>query len=79
MRKYDAKVKHSKMTCTLEHLCQGLPSAFFDFMTYCRRLGFEENPDYTYLRSLFESLMKDMQYEDDGVYEWTLAKQRIEQ
>jgi casein kinase 1 len=48
-------------------------------MTYCRRLGFEENPDYAYLKSLFEGLMKDLGYEDDGVYEWTLAKIRIEQ
>ncbi len=48
-------------------------------MTYCRRLGFEENPDYAYLKALFEDLMKDLGYEDDGVYEWTLAKIRIEQ
>ena len=47
-------------------------------MNYCRRLGFEENPDYTYLKSLFEGLIKDMNYEDDGVYEWTLVRQRIE-
>lgn len=48
-------------------------------MTYCRRLGFEENPDYAYLKKLFEGLMKDMKYENDGVFEWTLVKQRIEQ
>lgn len=47
-------------------------------MNYCRRLGFEENPDYAYLKSLFEGLLKDMNYEDDGVYEWTLVRQRIE-
>ena len=47
-------------------------------MNYCRRLGFEENPDYAYLKSLFEGLMKDMNYEVDGVYEWTLVRQRIE-
>ena len=47
-------------------------------MNYCRRLGFEENPDYAYLKSLFEGLIKDMNYEDDGVYEWTLVRQRIE-
>ena len=66
------------MTCTMEFLCQGLPSCFLDFMQYVRRLGFEENPDYAYLKGLFEGLFKDMQYEDDGVFEWTLAKMRIE-
>jgi len=48
-------------------------------MTYVRRLGFEENPDYAYLKGLFEALFKDMQYEEDGVYEWSIAKMRIEQ
>ena len=67
------------MNSTLEHLCQGLPKEFLEYMTYCRRLGFEENPDYAYLKALFEGLMKDLGYEDDGVYEWTLAKIRIEQ
>jgi hypothetical protein len=47
-------------------------------LTYCRRLGFEENPDYAYLKSLLEGLMKDMKYENDGVFEWALVKQRIE-
>ena len=60
------------MNCTVEHLCHGLPPQFADYMTYCRRLGFEENPDYEYLKGLFQGLMKDMSYEDDGVYEWTL-------
>lgn len=48
-------------------------------MRYCRGLNFEETPNYEYLRSLFTGLMQDMNYEDDGVYEWTLARQRIEQ
>jgi casein kinase 1 len=41
-------------------------------MTYVRRLGFEENPDYTYLRSLFENFMKELEYEDDGQFDWVI-------
>jgi hypothetical protein len=48
-------------------------------MRHCRGLNFEETPNYEYLRSLFTGLMQDMNYQDDGVYEWTLARQRIEQ
>jgi len=48
-------------------------------MRHCRGLNFEETPNYEYLRSLFTGLMHDMNYQDDGVYEWTLARQRIEQ
>lgn len=48
-------------------------------MRHCRGLNFEETPNYEYLRSLFSGLMQDMNYQDDGVYEWTLARQRIEQ
>ena len=48
-------------------------------MRHCRGLNFEETPNYESLRSLFTGLMQDMNYQDDGVYEWTLARQRIEQ
>ncbi len=72
IRKYDAKVKHSKITCTLEHLCNGLPHQFFEYMTYVRRLGFEENPDYAYCINLFQGFMKNLDYEDDGQFDWVL-------
>ncbi|CAG2162299.1 unnamed protein product, partial [Oppiella nova] len=42
-----------KTLCSLDELCGGLPSAFRQYMEYCLRLGFEEQPNYFHLRSLF--------------------------
>jgi casein kinase I homolog HRR25 len=41
-----------KLSITTEELCQGLPALFCDFVTCIRSLGFEEKPDYQYLRSI---------------------------
>ena len=41
-------------TCTsLESLCADLPNCFREYIKYCRKLKFHENPDYEYLRNLF--------------------------
>jgi casein kinase 1 len=83
IRAWEKKVKNAKVQCTLEHLCQGLPPCFLDFMMYVRRLGFEENPDYAYLKNIFASLLRDMavEYEDHAnlEYEWTIVRRRIEE
>ena len=48
-------------------------------MNYCRRLGFEENPDYNFLINLFQSFMKELSYEDDGHFDWVTQRQKIEE
>ena len=72
LKKFEAKVKNAKLTCTLAHLCQGLPQVFGEYMTYCRRLEFDEKPDYAHLRGLLQGLFVDMGYEDDAQYDWVL-------
>ena len=37
-----------------------------------RKLGFEETPDYDFLRELFAKVMKNNNDVDDGVYDWNL-------
>lgn len=41
-------------------------------MNYVRKLGFEENPDYDFLRDLFSKVLKTTGDQDDGVYDWML-------
>jgi hypothetical protein len=38
----------------LEELCSGVPNEFFIFLKYVRELGFEDKPDYTYLKKLLK-------------------------
>jgi len=41
-------------------------------MNYVRKLGFEEKPDYEFLRDLFAKVMKTLGEVDDGVFDWML-------
>jgi hypothetical protein len=42
------------------------------YLNYVRKLGFEETPDYEFLRELFAKVMKNNNDIDDGVYDWNL-------
>ena len=42
------------------------------YLNYVRKLGFEETPDYDFLRELFSKVMKNNNDVDDGVYDWNL-------
>ncbi|KAI8099854.1 kinase-like domain-containing protein [Halteromyces radiatus] len=41
-----------KENIQIADLCSGLPSGFMTFIDYTRRLGFNDQPDYQYLRQL---------------------------
>lgn len=41
-------------------------------MQYVRKLGFEESPDYEFLRELFDKAIQRNGETDDGVYDWML-------
>jgi serine/threonine protein kinase len=43
----------TKMCVSLSKLCNELPICFFEYIKYCKKLNFEENPDYEYLKDLF--------------------------
>lgn len=38
----------------------------------CRHFRFDEKPDYTSLRHLFQNIMKRFNYDYDGQYDWVL-------
>jgi casein kinase 1 len=41
-------------------------------MNYVRKLGFEETPDYNFLRELFTKVLKTMNETEDGIFDWML-------
>ena len=41
-------------------------------MHYVRKLGFEEAPDYDFLRELFTKVLKNIGEVEDGVFDWML-------
>ena len=67
------------MNTPIETLCLGYPEEMATYMTYCRNLGFEETPNYAYLRRLFRDLYHKCQFEHDFIFDWTVQKYRVDE
>jgi len=74
--KYE-KIKQIKISTKFEALCKGLPEEFLQYLKYCHNLGFEEKPDYDFVRKMFKDLFQKRGYEFDYIYDWTLLKNAI--
>ena len=76
--RYD-KIYKKKLHTSPEELCKDLPGKFEQlfkvdickFIEYARKLEFEEDPDYAYLRNLFFNIMEKSNYEFDHIYDWS--------
>ncbi|OAA45007.1 casein kinase I isoform delta [Metarhizium rileyi] len=64
-------VKERKMNISAETLCRGLPGEFVTYINYTRSLGFQDRPDYDYLRGIFRRLFSSSGFKYDHVYDWT--------
>jgi serine/threonine protein kinase len=71
LEKYN-KICEKKTSTGIKALCEGFPSEFSTYINYCRSLGFEDKPDYQYLRKLFRDLFVRMGYELDYQFDWCL-------
>ncbi|KAL8419004.1 hypothetical protein RB594_002279 [Gaeumannomyces avenae] len=68
-QKYE-KIGEKKQTTIIKDLCEGFPVQFEKYLTYVRNLGFEDTPDYDYLRELFTQALKEAGGVEDGEYDW---------
>ncbi|BDD60595.1 bifunctional choline kinase/ethanolamine kinase cki1 [Monascus purpureus] len=68
-QKYE-KIGEKKQTTAIKDLCDGYPDEFNKYLTYVRNLGFEDTPDYDYLRDLFTQALKNTGEVEDGEYDW---------
>lgn len=67
-----AKIKECKVNTSIELLCQGYPEEMATYMNYCRKLDFEETPNYAWLRRLFKELYAKCCFEHDYLFDWTI-------
>eukprot|EP00633_Aureoumbra_lagunensis_P000532 CAMPEP_0197292674 /NCGR_PEP_ID=MMETSP0890-20130614/24533_1 /TAXON_ID=44058 ORGANISM="Aureoumbra lagunensis, Strain CCMP1510" /NCGR_SAMPLE_ID=MMETSP0890 /ASSEMBLY_ACC=CAM_ASM_000533 /LENGTH=411 /DNA_ID=CAMNT_0042766783 /DNA_START=709 /DNA_END=1944 /DNA_ORIENTATION=- len=51
-------------------LCRDCPPQFAEYLTYCRNLSFDKDPDIFYLRGLFRGLYKASGYENIQAQDW---------
>ncbi|BGP46114.1 Palmitoylated plasma membrane-bound casein kinase [Rhodotorula kratochvilovae] len=70
-QKYE-KIGEKKQSTPIKELAEGFPEEFAIYLNYVRKLGFEETPDYDFLRELFSKVLKNSGETEDGVYDWML-------
>lgn len=68
-QKYE-KIGEKKQTTAIKDLCEGYPEEFNKYLSYVRNLGFEDTPDYDYLRDLFTKALYNTGEVEDGEYDW---------
>ena len=59
-----------KNEITLEKLCENLPYQFLKYMKYCRNLSFEQEPNYEYLKNLFNDILQKNNLTNDLLFSW---------
>ncbi|KAK0551470.1 Palmitoylated plasma membrane-bound casein kinase [Tilletia horrida] len=70
-QKYE-KIGEKKQSTPIRELCEGFPEEFGIYLNYVRKLGFEETPDYDFLRELFTKVLRSAGEVEDAVYDWDL-------
>lgn len=73
------RILERKQSTHPDVLCKSYPSEFRDYFAHCSSLGFEDRPDYRYLKRLFKDLFERSGFEDNCVYDWDLLKKQEEQ
>ena len=63
-----------RMEMTDENLCKGLPDEFVHYMKYVKQLGFEQEPNYEYLNSLFVSILSKNAINKNLTFFWIKQK-----
>ena len=65
-----AKIYTMKKNLDYDVFCKDMPQEIIPYMNYCKELPFDKEPDYEYLRSLFESALKRNNYQNDLKFSW---------
>ena len=65
------KIYKMKKNTTPEELCSGLFPEMIEYISYAKKLEFEQEPDYNYLRKLFGRMLKRIHITNDQlVFSW---------
>lgn len=74
------KIHESKLATSNEALCQGFPAEFRRYFDHLDNLGFEDFPDYSYMKNLFKDLFVRSEYTyDEVLFDWEVRLQKQQQ
>ena len=65
------KIYEKKRKTTSIELCRGFPHEFCKYVEYTRKMEFEQEPDYEYLKNLLKKVLIDKTLEIDYIYDWS--------
>ncbi|OHS93313.1 Casein kinase I isoform delta-like protein [Tritrichomonas foetus] len=71
LREKFTKITEIKLSYSYEALCSDIPEEFVQYFKNVRSLGFDEQPNYAELRSLFRNLFIKSGFVFDYVFDWT--------
>ncbi|KAM7196597.1 hypothetical protein V8F33_006096 [Rhypophila sp. PSN 637] len=54
-----------------DHCGDALPGEFATYIDYTRSLGFDDKPNYSYLRELFRHRFRSEGFKYDNIFDWT--------
>ena len=66
----EEEIYKMKKTLISEKMCEGLPEEFIDYIKYCRKLEFVQDPDYNYLKNLFSLILIKEKQKNDLKFVW---------
>ena len=72
------KIMEIKRDITPIELCQECPEEFTKYMSYIRKLEYEEDPDYNMLKNLFKSVLEKNEFQFDYYYDWDVKQTIID-
>ena len=65
-KQWGIDVLAKKSSLSIEELCENCPNQFKQYMEYVRGLTFSQKPNYKQLRTLFDGLFRELNFEEDG-------------
>ena len=71
------KILQKKMEISPKDLCEGFPHEFVEYINYTRKLKFEAEPDYKFLRGLLITVLEKQKASFDFYYDWLKEKPNI--
>ena len=69
------KIMEIKIETSPYQLCKGFPKEFEEYVDYTRNLEYEKDPDYKYLKSLFNNILKEDNSEN--IYDWDIGNKTL--
>ena len=65
------KIYKMKKNIAPEKLCEGLPPEMAEYIAYAKNLEFEQEPDYKFLKNLFDKILKRINTSNENlIFSW---------